>query len=113
MVDDIAAPARIAGKDALSVGMSAEGPDGGEFLSQLDIVINLAVKGDDRAVDPFHRLAGFFAEIDDRPPQLTQARLASPRLPPACPVAPALWHQLDPRPNPQLHPRPTFPLPVQ
>src|SRR3546814_19055194 len=76
MVDDIAAPARIAGKDALSVGMAAEGPAGGEFLSQLDIVINLAVKGDGRAVDPFHRLAGFFAEIDDRQAAMAKSRLS-------------------------------------
>src|SRR3546814_17061102 len=82
MVDDIAAPARIAGKDALGVGMAAEGPAGGKLLAQLDMVIDLDVKGDGRAVGPFHGLAGSFDAIDDRQAEMGKSGLTLRRLTP-------------------------------
>ena len=91
--DAFVAVAVVGGENRLGVRCGAEPPAVAEGLAQFQVVVDLAVVDDGRAVRPPHRLAGRFAQVDDGKAPMGEADIAPRGRPSAFTVAAAMGHE--------------------
>ena len=101
MIDGIQIVPVVGGQDGLGIRVAPELPVRTQRLAQLDIIVDLAIIGQDRAVGRRHRLVAGRGQVQDRQALMAQPGRAVLRCPGSLVIRPAMRlqpvHQGQPR----------------
>src|SRR5580698_10322498 len=93
MIKTIRSPLGVSGEHCLGVGMGAKGPIGFQVFSQLGVIVDLSIVGDDRAVGADHGLPSSRRWIDNCEAAMRKTDAAAFILPETETVGPAMLDQ--------------------